>query len=82
MEKLFNIIKPLMDNGTLDSENSAVQESLALLFKSEAGVEYQNTPPDMTGLGEEFDIPNTEQYDVSNPESGQTEIINLFEENG
>jgi len=42
MEKLFNIIKPLMDNGTLDSENSAVQESLALLFKSEAGVEYTN----------------------------------------
>ena len=42
MEKLFNIIKPLMDTGVIDSENSAVQESLALLFKSEAGVEYTN----------------------------------------
>jgi hypothetical protein len=47
LEKLFNIIKPLMDNGTLDSENSAVQESLALLFKSEAGVEYTNEEPVM-----------------------------------
>ena len=39
LEKLFNVIKPLMDTGVLDSENSAVQESLALLFKAEAGVE-------------------------------------------
>ena len=42
MEKLFNIVKPLIDAGVVDSENSAVQESLALLFKSEAGVEYTN----------------------------------------
>lgn len=42
IEKLFNIVKPLMDSGVVDSENSAVQESLALLFKSEAGVEYVN----------------------------------------
>jgi len=47
LEKLFNIIKPLMDNGTLDSENTAVQEALALLFKSEAGVEYTNDEVDM-----------------------------------
>ena len=43
MEKLFSIIKPLMDTGVVDSENSAVQESLALLFKAEAGVEYTNS---------------------------------------
>ena len=42
MQKLFNIIKPLMDSGVVDSENSAVQEALALLFKAEAGVEYVN----------------------------------------
>ena len=47
MEKLFNIIKPLMDTGVIDSENSAVQESLALLFKAEAGVEYTNEEPEM-----------------------------------
>lgn len=45
IEKLFNIVKPLMDSGVVDSENSAVQESLALLFKSEAGVEYVNEEP-------------------------------------
>ena len=47
MEKLFNIIQPLMTNGVVDSENSAVQESIALLFKSEAGVEYVNEEPEM-----------------------------------
>ena len=36
-----------MDSGVVDSENSAVQESLALLFKSEAGVEYVNEEPVM-----------------------------------
>ena len=47
LEKLFNIVKPLMDSGVVDSENSAVQESLALLFKAEAGVEYVNDEPVM-----------------------------------
>jgi len=47
MEKLFNIIKPLMDTGVVDSENTAVQEALALLFKAEAGVEYTNDEPVM-----------------------------------
>ena len=51
-----------MANGTLDTENSAVHEALALLFKAEAGVEYTNEEPVMpeenfnyqqpTGLGE------------------------------
>ena len=47
MQKLFNILTPLMQNGVVDSENTAVQESLALLFKSEAGVEYVNEEPEM-----------------------------------
>ena len=47
MKKLFEIISPLMDKGVLDSENSAVHEALALLFKSEAGVEYVNEEPEM-----------------------------------
>ena len=47
MKKLFEIVKPLMDSGVVDSENSAVQEALTLLFKSEAGVEYVNSEPEM-----------------------------------
>lgn len=47
MKKLFEIIKPLMDSGVLDSENSAVHEALSLLFKTEAGVEYVNEEPEM-----------------------------------
>ena len=52
LEKLFTVIKPLMDSGVVDSENSAVQEALALLFKAEAGVEYTNTNEPIT---EDFD---------------------------
>lgn len=55
LEKLFNVIKPLMDSGVIDSENSAVQESLKLLFKSEAGVEYVNEEPEMPN--EDFTLP-------------------------
>ena len=47
MKKLFDIIQPLMKDGVIDSENSAVHEALALLFKSEAGVEYVNEEPEM-----------------------------------
>lgn len=57
MQKLFSIIQPLMQMGAIDLENSAVQEALTLLFKVEAGVEYVNEEPDMTGLDEEFDLP-------------------------
>lgn len=62
LQKLFTILQPLMANGTLDTENSAVHEALALLFKAEAGVEYVNEEPTMpeenfdyqqsTGIGE------------------------------
>lgn len=46
MKKLFEIIQPLMSDGVIDSENSAVHEALALLFKAEAGVEYVNEEPE------------------------------------
>ena len=54
-----------MDNGTLDSENSAVQESLALLFKSEAGVEYTN---------DEVSMPD-ENFDYTEPTEDLTTTI-------
>ena len=55
MQKLFTIIKPLMDSGVVDSENSAVQEAVALLFKAEAGVDYNNEEPEMPE--EDFTLP-------------------------
>lgn len=54
MEKLFSILIQLMDKGVVDSENSAVHESIALLFKSEAGVEYVNDD-DVEMPEEDFD---------------------------
>ena len=59
IEKLFNIVKPLMDSGVVDSENSAVQETLALLFKAEAGVEYVNDEVTMPEENFEYQDPIT-----------------------
>ena len=47
LEKLFNILAPLMQNGVVDSENKAVQDSVALLFKAETGLAYTNEEPVM-----------------------------------
>lgn len=76
MQKLFSIIQPLMQMGSLDAENSAVQESLALLFKSEAGVEYTNEQPDMTGLDEEFDLPPEPEDNTTEDILGNLEGVN------
>lgn len=70
MQKLFSIITPLMTNGTLDSDNSAVQESLALLFKSESGVEYTQETTTTNNLNEDFGIPPVEGETVT------TDILN------
>ena len=42
LQALFNIIKPLIDSGVVDSENKAVQDSIAVLFKKETGLTYTN----------------------------------------
>ena len=68
MQKLFNIITPLMQNGVVDSENTAVQESIALLFKSEAGVEYAN---------EEVNMP-LENFEYQEPVDGADLTDNIL----
>lgn len=57
LEKLFNVIKPLMDSGVIDSENKAVQDSISLLFKKETGLQYVNEEPEMPE--EDFNLPPT-----------------------
>ena len=59
LERLFNILQPLMQNGVVDTENNAVQDAIALLFKSETGLQYTNEEPDMESLDEEFDLEPT-----------------------
>jgi phage gp29-like protein len=53
---LFTTIKPLIDSGVVDSENKAVQDSIALMFKKETGLQYtyEEEP-----INEEFDLPPT-----------------------
>lgn len=42
-DKLFTTLKPLIDNGTIDSENDAIQESISQFIKSETGLIYENS---------------------------------------
>lgn len=55
LQVLFNILKPLMDTGIVDSENNAVQEAIGLLFKKETGLNYTND--EVSNLDEDFDLP-------------------------
>lgn len=65
MQKLFSILQPLISNGVVDGENTAVQEALALLFKSEAGVEYVNEEPEMPEENfEEAPVPGEQMTEV------------------
>ena len=54
---LFNTIKPLIDSGVVDSENKAVQDSIALLFKKETGLTYTNEEENLSDLNEDFTLP-------------------------
>lgn len=68
LQALFNIIKPLMDTGVIDSENKAVQDSIALIFKKETGLQYTNK-----------NEPIVENFDYTKPIDGETlteDIIN------
>ena len=56
LERLFNTLQPLMEKGVVDSENKAVQDAIALLFKKETGLQYTNEEPDMTGLDENYQM--------------------------
>lgn len=80
LTSLFNTLKPLIDTGVVDSENKAVQDAIALLFKKETGLQYNNEEPDMSNLNEEFNIPITEEYNITDGETGQREIISLMDE--
>ena len=69
-----------MQNGVVDSENKTVQDAIALLFKKETGLQYTNEEPDMTNLNEDFNIPITEDYNITDGANGQKEIIALMDE--
>ncbi len=54
IQGLLTTLKPLIDNGIIDSENNAVQDSIALLIKKETGLNYTNeTEP----IIEDFTLP-------------------------
>ena len=64
LQLLFNILNPLMQNGVVDSENKAVQDSIALMFKKETGLQYTNEEPEP--VNEDFTLPTNGEELTSN----------------
>ena len=58
IQALFSIIQPLIQTGVVDSENKAVQDSIALLFKKETGLHYENDEPEMPYENFDYQPPN------------------------
>ena len=64
LNALFSTLKPLIDSGVVDSENKAVQDSIALMFKKETGLHYINEEPEMP----------TENFDYQEPAPIEEEL--------
>ena len=64
IKALFDVVKPLIDSGVVDSENSAVQDSISMIFKKEAGLIYTNEEPTMPE--EDFTLPDNGEDLTSN----------------
>ena len=67
LEVLFNVLKPLIDSGVVDSENKAVQDSIAVLFKKETGLTYTNE--------EEIEMPEEDFNIEPNGETLTSDIL-------
>ena len=65
IQALFEVVKPLIDSGVVDSENGAVQDSIAMLFKKETGLSYVN---------DELTMPD-ENFDYTEPTEDLTTTI-------
>jgi hypothetical protein len=70
---LFTTIKPLIDSGVIDSENKAVQDSIALLIKKETGLTYTNED-DLNMPSEDFGYQETGNEDLT------TEILSNLDD--
>lgn len=70
LQGLFNTIKPLIDSGVVDSENKAVQDSIALIFKKETGLQYINEEPEMP----------EENFGYQEPVNGETLTDDILSE--
>ena len=82
-KELFEILGDVIDKGGIDPDNESYKDLLAMLFKTKAGLDYK---PDSVEYDDSvFDAannPSLEEYDVTDAENGQTNILELFDEIG
>lgn len=82
LQVLFSILQPLMQYGIVDGENNVVQDAIALLFKTETGLQYVNEEPEMPE--EEFDLEpvpgETATEDILNNLSGESLTEDILNE--
>ena len=80
IKSLFEVIKPLIDTGVIDSENDAVQDSIAMIFKKETGLNYINEEPEMPP--EDFTYQETEPIEEDLTDEILTGLDDLYGESG
>ena len=80
IKALFDVVKPLIDSGVIDSENDAVQDSIAMIFKKETGLTYVNEEPVMPE--ENFNYQETEPVEEGLTDEILTELDDLYGESG
>ncbi len=78
LQLLFNIIKPLIDSGVVDSENKAVQDSIALIFKKETGLTYTNEE-EILMPEEDFTYTEPTMIEETSTETILTELEDLYD---
>ena len=78
LETLFNVLKPLIDSGVVDSDNKAVQDSIAMIFKKETGLIYNNEE-EVTMPEEDFSYTEPAELEEEATPTALDELVDLYE---
>lgn len=78
-KELFEILGGIIDKGGINPDNESYQDLLTMLFKTKAGLDYEPEELDYDeGVFSAENNPRMEDYDITDGETGQSEIIDMF----
>lgn len=82
-KELFEILGGVIDKGGIDPDNESYKDLLAMLFKTKAGLDYKpDTVEYDASIFDAKNNPSLEEYDVTDAENGQTNILEMFDDIG
>lgn len=82
-KELFEILGGIIDKGGINPDNESYQDLLTMLFKAKAGLDYEPEELDYDeGVFSAENNPRMEDYDVTDGETGQENILQMFTKDG